>query len=75
MVSYLFDGVGHFFYGKLVRRRVVRRVLRGVQALLDRVVRLSLHKRKNEPVAGVDSIDIIIVGLGLFLILMVLLRR
>lgn len=50
-------------------------VLRGVEALLDRVVRLSLHRRKGEVLAGVDSIDIIIVGLGLFLVLMVLLRR
>lgn len=50
-------------------------VLRGVDALLDRVVRLSLQRRRGQPSAGVDSIDIIIVGLGLFLILMVLLRR
>lgn len=48
---------------------------RGVGAMLDRVVRLSLQRRKNDVSAGVDSIDIIIVGLGLFLILMVLLRR
>lgn len=52
-----------------------RRSTEGVHAVLDRVVRLSLQRRKNEPLAGVDSIDIIIVGLGLFLILMVLLRR
>lgn len=51
------------------------RVLKGVEGLLDRVVRLSLQRRRNEALAGVDSIDIIIVGLGLFLILMVLLRR
>lgn len=50
-------------------------VLRGVGAVLDRVVRLSLQRKKGEALAGVDSIDIIIVGLGLFLILMVLLRR
>ena len=49
--------------------------LRGVGALLDRVVRLSLKRRRNEASCGVDSIDIIVVGLGLFLILMVLLRR
>lgn len=52
-----------------------RRVLRGVDGVLDRVVRLSPQRRKNDVSAGVDSIDIIIVGLGLFLILMVLLRR
>lgn len=49
--------------------------LRGVGAVLDRVVRLSLHRKKNDVLAGVDSIDVIIVGLGMFLILMVLLRR
>lgn len=53
----------------------IRAALREVEALLDRVVRLSLQRRKNDVSAGVDSIDIIIVGLGLFLILMVLLRR
>ena len=50
-------------------------VLRGVEALLDRVVRLSLQRRKTDPLAGVDLIDIIVVGVGLFLVLMVLLRR
>lgn len=50
-------------------------ILRGVGALLDRVLRLSLHRNRKDVLAGVDSIDIIIVGLGVFLILMVLLRR
>lgn len=59
----------------MVCRMAIRATLGGVEPLLDRVVRLSLHRRKNEVLAGVDSIDIIIVGLGLFLILMVLMRR
>lgn len=50
-------------------------VLGGVGALLDRVLRLSLQRNRKDVLAGVDSIDIIIVGLGVFLILMVLLRR
>lgn len=49
--------------------------LEGVEGVLDRVLRLSLRRRKNDVSAGVDLIDIIVVGLGLFLIMMVLVRR
>lgn len=66
---------GRFFWCTILYRGPIRDALRGVHEVLDRVVRLSLQRRKNDVSAGVDSIDIIIVGLGLFLILMVLLRR
>lgn len=50
-------------------------VIRGVHALILRSLGFSPLRRDDEALERVDSIDIIVVGLGLILILLVLLRR
>lgn len=59
----------------IVRRVSIRDTLGGVHALLLSVLGFSPTQRDDDTLEPVDSIDIIIVGLGLILILLVLLRR
>jgi len=49
--------------------------LEGVQALFLRVLGFQPHNSEDDALEPVDSIDIVIVGLGLVLVLLVLLRR
>lgn len=70
-----FDRVGRFFCGKVYSWIAIRRATGGAEGLLWSMLGLPPHDNDDDGLQPVDSIDIIIVGLGLILVILVLLRR
>ena len=63
------------FWGKVGYGVVIRATLGGVESLLRSVMGFPPTGREDGTLEPVDSIDLIIVGLGLIVVLLVLLRR
>lgn len=54
---------------------LIRRARRGLISLVLHALGFQPIRREDDTLQAVDSIDLIIVGLGLVLVLLVLLRR